>query len=640
MALLFIILAFSLVSAAPLRNITITVPEATSNHGDPRLLCTPTTATDVAVFFLGNYFAHLGTIILLPGEAPLAVFFSMLSTLFYPVSGVRRGIEAIRKHAKFRKQTPEERQERTLLRTVITAGLKTRTAFETALRAGALCEVVRTPDWKPRPKDHIQHIQILPQPPVSGEIKRQDEISNRDATEGGPLQHDRRADIQKHTIVARIHVRKIFSECFTPTKSFWSSSGRQVHGNCPLPPGYALAIVPPGANVRILSDETEVPQDGNGSGTGDRLKHETIFLQSFLQSFLWFTQSIVGNSPAQRKSLIHSFEICSSHSILRGLISIFQLVYASFTLYRTRGDQLSRYGYAAFGLTVTPYLVMSFVNLLGSLLTPSYPCVYLMRTSVMEEAERRGYGNFDAITVAKASSSRLGQNGQRFKTLQELIQDALSPTPRETPTMVSIVYAEVFKFFLNLEKRYTEIFKVLVGFKERKNPVVTWKLTKIDDGEFEFAEEAERSHSSSSPSFEADTTADSVHKAKIPHSVFKRKAIVPPLQSSIMRCLCTSVGFLPFAIIGPLSHFENGESTKAQRGWTMAWLVVGITFGSQCYEIIENLSSNVASSNSFNFFRVPLLNVLVILTYGVAMIGGMVVVGQMLIDYGSCVRMY
>ena len=62
------------------------------------------------------------------------------------------------------------------------------------------------------------------------------------------------------------------------------------------------------------------------------------------------------------------------------------MLYAAFTLYETRGDQIKRYGYPAFGLTVGPYLVMSLVNLINSILTPNYVAVYLVKTEVMAEA--------------------------------------------------------------------------------------------------------------------------------------------------------------------------------------------------------------------------------------------------------------
>ena len=38
----------------PTQNITITVPQGTTNHGNQKLLCTPSKWTDIATFFLAN----------------------------------------------------------------------------------------------------------------------------------------------------------------------------------------------------------------------------------------------------------------------------------------------------------------------------------------------------------------------------------------------------------------------------------------------------------------------------------------------------------------------------------------------------------------------------------------------------------
>ncbi len=68
------------------------------------------------------------------------------------------------------------------------------------------------------------------------------------------------------------------------------------------------------------------------------------------------------------------------------LIALGQLAFSVTTLYRTQGDQIARYGYAAFGLTATPYAVMSLVNLLGNLMCPQFPSIYLVKSEEMEEA--------------------------------------------------------------------------------------------------------------------------------------------------------------------------------------------------------------------------------------------------------------
>ncbi|KAJ7050592.1 hypothetical protein C8F01DRAFT_1034920, partial [Mycena amicta] len=93
--------------------------------------------------------------------------------------------------------------------------------------------------------------------------------------------------------------------------------------------------------------------------------------------------------------------ISTSRNAARAVVAIVQTCYGAFTLYRTRGDQIARYGYAAFGLTVAPYTIMSIINLLGSVLMPSYPTMYLVRSEVMDEIDskfgRDGRPYFDGM---------------------------------------------------------------------------------------------------------------------------------------------------------------------------------------------------------------------------------------------------
>lgn len=88
--------------------------------------------------------------------------------------------------------------------------------------------------------------------------------------------------------------------------------------------------------------------------------------------------------------------ISSSHSIPKSVIAIFQLLFSCFTLYHTRGNQIALYGYAAFGLTVLPYTIMSLINLVATIVTPHYPTLYMVRTSMMIEAEGAG-GRFEGV---------------------------------------------------------------------------------------------------------------------------------------------------------------------------------------------------------------------------------------------------
>lgn len=100
---------------------------------------------------------------------------------------------------------------------------------------------------------------------------------------------------------------------------------QHIHGAQKLPPGYSFAQVPANADFEL------------------------------------------GDDPAIEPI------ISSNYNLFKILVSGAQLIFTTITLYRSRGDQINRYGFAAFGLTVAPYAVMSFVNLLGSIMVPSYP---------------------------------------------------------------------------------------------------------------------------------------------------------------------------------------------------------------------------------------------------------------------------
>ena len=109
-------------------NMTISVPTGTSDHGDPNLLCTPIKWLDILIFFLGNYIAHAATVKALPGEKAIDVTFAVFLAISFPFSGVARGLEAIVRCAVLYYPANDLR---------------------TAVRAGALCIVIRDENWKP-----------------------------------------------------------------------------------------------------------------------------------------------------------------------------------------------------------------------------------------------------------------------------------------------------------------------------------------------------------------------------------------------------------------------------------------------------------------------------------------------------------
>jgi hypothetical protein len=108
-------------------NFTLIVPNGTTNHGDPNLLCTPTTWSSSFIFFAANYIAHAITVKQVPGEDLVQYSFAILAAVFYPYVGLGRGLESIFRRAIFYRSD----------------------AIKMATRAGALCIVVRSRSWKP-----------------------------------------------------------------------------------------------------------------------------------------------------------------------------------------------------------------------------------------------------------------------------------------------------------------------------------------------------------------------------------------------------------------------------------------------------------------------------------------------------------
>jgi len=79
---------------SPLRNFTIALPASTSNHGDPHLLCPPTTWISVSIFFLGNYVAHAATVKLPPAVSAISNLRICFSALMMPASGLVLALRA------------------------------------------------------------------------------------------------------------------------------------------------------------------------------------------------------------------------------------------------------------------------------------------------------------------------------------------------------------------------------------------------------------------------------------------------------------------------------------------------------------------------------------------------------------------
>ncbi|MCJ1431033.1 hypothetical protein MMC27_000383 [Xylographa pallens] len=621
-------------SSQPLINITIIAPQGTNDHGDPHLLCTPSQWSDVATFFLANYVAHAATVKFVPGESTISTALAVIWALFFPTSGTMRGLKAIWQRAVF-----------------------SGSAIDKASRAGALCMVVRAHDWEPRNGDLIQGVRLDKKQELSWEVchsqgtpkapgqeiltakssglnvpnvrtanEKHDGTISKEKLPGPPIVEPYLAlplldidyDVGLHGMV------------FSPASHGILSTGCQIHGRCNLPPGYVLARLPSGTPVSDLDGSRKSHKRRDVLNSYKKAGGLRAFFRSarvavarsvihtmfpanmtdieddfrdgrvpvaFRKDISDFRRVALWQRKYKHKPFSDDMDLSSSYSFSQAAVAMFQVVFASVTLYRTRGDQIQRYGFAAFGLTVAPYLTMSIINLVSAFVTPNYPALYMIRSETMDEAIAHG-GKFEGVVGAliPAQSEVQGALKGIFHTKGDRRfyihrHRAISNTQNRPETLEERVEVR-FRFWHPRRRPTQEKAKLLLP---------------------------------SCSSFERsgrqnDFTTDM--------SIF-----------TFIAC-SMAIGSIPIVINGCLSHFQTGQSTYAQRVWIMTWLVFGVVLGPITtmadFAGSHSITGRGDLANSF----VLVYAVGIAILYAAPAIGGFVVVGEMIRQYGTCVQIY
>ncbi|CZR56266.1 uncharacterized protein PAC_06154 [Phialocephala subalpina] len=623
-----------------LQNITIPLPNGTSNHGTPGLLCTPTRWTDIVIFYLANYAAHAVTTRSLPGEGNSSVAMTVVIALFFPAAGAFRGILGIVSLAIFRSND-----------------------LEKAARAGALCMVIRTPEWKPQDRDKLHNtILRLPLPESSSKNHNIDKnwLAGQVAAslqEEDPIGTNTTEPTQKTTRLVMYDPPWREPALRGMLEDDLSESGFRIHGSYNVPPGYTLSRVPRRAT---------------------------------------FIESGVRLQTTQTARLSYNY------SLVKILVSLGQAIYAIFTLYRARGDQISQFGYAAFGLTVAPYAIVSVLNLLGSLLCPEFPAIYMVESSIMEEARLRGdeyvfkgtVGKLDEDMIQMSPNATPPDAKETFRWILEPVTvsvDASGEVQVSSETQVELLHiliesaktpeTTVEDGLVSDEKITTDtgkssddrienkrLEKLLAPDKEKTSSLPTDFVTIHGvDTEGSQPTTAQSSKASDYPSEklllvpltnpikwdESSRQSDDYqiyeaipgHTAERAWWVFTNHEEDSDLLTNASHYLEFGASLLatvvPVAINGALSRFHKGHSTHAQRVWTMTWLgfgslgsiflVAGWGAAKLVMERVRRRGGGDFRALDKIFYKVA------IFCYAAPAIGGFVVVGQMLRSYGTCI---
>jgi hypothetical protein len=352
-----------------------------------------------------------------------------------------------------------------------------------------------------------------------------------------------------------------------------------------------------------------------------------------------------------------SIVVSCNYSLVKILLALGQAIFAAVTLYNTRGDQIVQYGYAAFGLTVAPYAVMSILNLIGNCFCPEYPTAYLVESSVMNEARARGasiYGVVGKLAEIKSDEIELTSSVNTAKWIQSVRfehrqedEHELHGTLRflaESSEEVTLLPNSQLVKSAEIERRSQN------GDNECTIPLypddflTTRDPERMKHGMFhhdhillipsapiikEVAAQGEQRPSLLITKFNTESgvilTQPVVNRSKWqPALAFGQRLFLPLVVCSI-----------PIAIIGGLTHFQPGSSTVPQRAWIMVWLC----FGTYCGYLIGLIirTGFVAKFSRSDWFAVPSF-ILTICIYGTPAFGTFVIVGQMLMQYGICTR--
>lgn len=356
----------------------------------------------------------------------------------------------------------------------------------------------------------------------------------------------------------------------------------KIHGRCKLPSGYFLMTVP--RNATFTDDE--VVSGDSRHGIWKRM-YSTVF------------NSVVGDVKSQQNT---STQITCSYNILKSFAAVLQAIFAGVTLFKSRGYQIDRFGYAAFGLTVVPYALMSVINLIANLFCPEYPSMYLVSNQALVNLQ-------DQCSLASLKDTRNKAAGQNF------IQSDTS-----IAGLGSLVSAQAGSSAAEGQEQSDQ---AQIAQNDDKDQAL-----EISGNVGTLSLEFDRAIKT-----KLDRMLSDYHNVE----TFNPAELTIGTQRFILALpalLLIDVAII--GIIGWLSGFRPGSSTLTERIWIMTWLSLGLIFIISLGDVEESRDVLNQRPLKARSWKSILAEILFMIACSVPAIGGFVVVGQMIQSYGIC----
>ena len=344
-----------------------------------------------------------------------------------------------------------------------------------------------------------------------------------------------------------------------------------------------------------------------------------------------------------------------------------QTVSGGYSLYRAQGSQIERYGYAAYGLTVLPYMVVSVFNFVGSLLTSEYEMVYMIHSRIMDEMVERGgatdgvvgtleqndetldepapqeqeiveYGGsriqFQCANEDMISYYTVGSQPNWSEPLSVLPASAPPPSKHERDGMLSErrLFHGISRFFGKKPKARNPTIPATQGSATPKPqesvfrqmfPEQDWGLSRIR--QWHQSRVIKRGNGPiTTSSAESNTTTISIPC----HGPFTRlpTPVYTPFLHVLTLALLIAAVAVPWITIYLLTNFQRNDSTSSQRTFTLNWLIFGQVFGYSAGSV-EKVVGNTQVLKGL---------AVVFASYGSYCISGFVTVAQQMVEVGKC----
>lgn len=141
-------------------------------------------------------------------------------------------------------------------------------------------------------------------------------------------------------------------------------------------------------------------------------------------------------------------QLSSNYSFFAAAAGIIQVLSGSMQIYHASTREIPNLGFAAYSLTVVPYLFMSIVNLVGAMCEPQYPSMFLVRycgpnppESSIDNDEMRLLP-LNEVGTEQPSESELWTEPELGGTVGEAYGDLSETTNQSNRYLVSICAPE------------------------------------------------------------------------------------------------------------------------------------------------------------------------------------------------------